>query len=172
MCDLFEGKTVCVLISENIIEDRVLCKNILCLGDELYLINNPKLQRFPYSYMSPKKMITMELKKHKENLSFVDILVLLQIEDYEEIFERKWRYLGNNKWICSVALGIAEGRKLFCLPWMYTSVMAYQMYRNNKIFQAIKKIGGNIIFPVESWISDYNLKKEDFCVRYVDEFCS
>ncbi len=45
-------------------------------------------------------------------MSCEDILNLLEITDTERI-DRQWRYLGNDKWIYSVALGIALGKKKF-----------------------------------------------------------
>lgn len=165
----FQEKNIYIIISEKEIKDRDLCKKIFKDINKIYFIDNPKLNRFPYNYLTPKIMINYVLKTAKKEMSFTDILELLEINDYIERFERPWRYLGNNKWVCSAALGIAEGREYFCLPWMHTSVMDYQEYRNNQIFQAMKKIGGNIILPVEGLIKNRFINEEDVCIKYIDE---
>lgn len=52
---------------------------------------------------------------------------------------------------------------------MRTCVMDYQEYRNNQIFQAVKKIDGNIIFPVEGLINNRFIDDGDICIKYLDE---
>lgn len=167
--NFFQEGNVYIIISEKKIKDVDLCKKIFGDVNDIYFIDNPKLRKIPYSQLTPKRMINHVLKKTKKEMSFDDILGILEINDYIERFERPWRYLGNNKWICSVALGIAEGRKYFCLPWMHTGVMEYQEYRNRQIFQAMKKIGGNIIFPVEGLVKNRFIDEEDMCIKYIDE---
>ena len=167
--NLFREGNIYFIVSINEIKDRDLCERILGDTSDIYFINNPKLQRFPYNCLTPKCMINYVLKKTQKKLTFNNILELLEIDDYTERFERPWKYLGNNKWICSAALGLAEGKKYFCLPWMRTCVMDYQEYRNNQIFQAIKKINGKIIFPVEGLIDNRFIDDRDICIKYLDE---
>lgn len=83
--------------------------------------------------------------------------------------EQPWKFLGNDRWIYSVALGLAQGKKYFCMPWMDKSVMKYQEYRNYKIFQAIKKVDAKIIFPIEGMIEHHLIIDEDIVVINFEE---
>lgn len=103
----YSEKEIYIIVSVKEIKDRDLCERILGDTSGIYFIDNPKLKRFPYSCLTPKCMINYVLKRNHKRLSFNNILELLEIDDYTERFERPWKYLGNNKWICSAALGIA-----------------------------------------------------------------
>ena len=75
---------------------------------------------------------------------------LLEMEDVKYVYDKKWKYIGNFKWICSVAVGIAQGKKYFIMPWLSKCELDYQEYRLEKIFKAMEIIGGTIVCPVES----------------------
>lgn len=152
-----DGYNAYVIICNKNIEYRGIIDNL----NEWYLVDDPVLKKFPYKYTNPKKLIEYEVKKNKREISFSDILKLLDIKEYYERFEQPWIYLGNNKWICSVALGIARDEKFFLMPWMYKSVLEYQEYRNKQIFNAIKNVGGVVVFPVEGIIKDSFLNQND-----------
>lgn len=169
MIDIFEDKSVCMLVCTKEIDLIELCGRVFEDTNDVYFIDNAKLKNFPYKFFTPRFLIQCVLKKNKSSFSFDEILELLKVNDYQERFERQWRYLGNNKWLCSVALGIAKEKKYFCLPWMYKSVMEYQEYRNNQIFGAIKRINGKIIFPIEGVIKNRYIDASDVCIKYLDE---
>ncbi len=169
MIDLFEDKSLCMLVCTKEENNINLCKKIFNDMKDVYFIDNAKLEKFPYKLLTPKFMIQLELRKNKSKNTFVDILELFEVDDYQERFDRQWRYLGNNRWLCSAALGVAQGKKYFCLPWMYMSVMEYQEYRNNQILGAIKKINGKIFFPIEGVIKNRYIDDDDVCVKCFKE---
>lgn len=151
--EVLESFNACVIICKKSDADSIIGA-FLENTDELYLVDNPELNKFPYKYISIKKMIEYEIRKNKSKLSYDEILELLNIKEYFERFNRPWRYLGNHKWICSVALGIAKGKKVFLMPWMYKNVLVYQEYRNKQIFDAMEKLGGIVLFSVEEILKD------------------
>ena len=86
-------------------------------------------------------------------------------EDVKDVyFVRQWRYLGNDKWIYSVALGIALGKKNFCMPWMPT--MDYQEYRNSLIINAMKKVNGKVLFPLGEVKEFRFIDKQDIVIKH------
>lgn len=159
-----DGYNAYVIICNKNIEYRMIIDNL----NGWYLVDNPILNKIPYKYSNPKRMIEHEIRKNKNKCSYSDILELLNIEEYYERFDRSWRYLGNNKWICSVALGIARGKRFFLMPWMYKSVLEYQEYRNKQIYNAIKKVGGIVVFPVEGIVKDSFLNQKDVYKIHMD----
>lgn len=118
--------------------------------EDFYIVNNPILFNFPGSSFTPKIFIKWHTYKKNNEFNFKRIIDLLEMEDVKYVYDKKWKYIGNFKWICSVAVGIAQGKKYFIMPWLSKCELDYQEYRLEKIFKAMEIIGGTIVCPVES----------------------
>lgn len=163
MLNLFEIKSAYLIVCSENIKDTQLCKYVFEDTKDIYFVDNNILKRFPCKFLSPKKLLTFMLKKKHSRKSLVDILSLLELTDNERI-NRQWRYLGNDKWIYSVALGIVLGKENFCMPWM--PMMDYQEYRNSLIISAMKKMNGKVLFPLGEVKEFRFIDKQDIMIRH------
>jgi hypothetical protein len=158
--DYLSQKKAFVVVCEKDDEQDVV-KQIVYNRKNVYYVNNKKIFGFPYKYFKPLKMIHRAIKMNKNIHSIDEILKLLQFdEEVKERLERPWKYQGNYKWFFSVAYGIANGEKIFVMPWMHKGVLDYQEYRNNLICQAISKIQGTILFVVQEIPKDSFLNSQ------------
>lgn len=163
MLDLIETQSACLIFCSKDIETIKLCEYVFGDVKNVYFVNNNILNRFPCKLFSPKKLLTIILRKKYSKMSCEDILNLLEMTDTERI-DRQWRYLGNDKWIYSVALGIALGKKNFCMPWMPT--IDYQEYRNSLIINAMKKVNGKVLFPLAEMKEFRFIDKQDIVIKH------
>lgn len=98
-------------------------------------------------YMRVDQSIKRALKKNKSPLTYEEIINSLELR--KDYINRPLRYTGNNIWICSMAIGIAKGKKIFCLPWLNIGELKCQVYRLNLMAKVAESIDGILIVPVE-----------------------
>lgn len=163
---MIENQNAYLIVCSKNVEDIKICESVFKDEKDVYFVNNNMLNRFPCKFFSPKKLFTFILKKEHSKISCADILSLLEMTDTTRI-DRQWRYLGNDKWIYSVALGIALGKKNFCMPWM--PMMDYQEYRNSLIINAMKKINGKVLFPLGEVREFRFINKQDIVIKHFDD---
>jgi len=57
---------------------------------------------------------------------------------------------GNTAWRITVAIGIAQGKKIFCFPWKSNSFLRTLVYTLERIAAIIKENGGILLLPTEN----------------------
>lgn len=147
---MMDKKTIYVIVCSKECYELKRMRDLKKYNKDLYIVNNPMLYNFPSNNFTPKQTIKWCSYRKKSRYTFENIIKLLEMEEVAHIYNRKWKYIGNFKWICSVAVGIVQGKKYFVMPWLSKCELDYQEYRLEKIFNAIKMIGGTIVCPIES----------------------
>lgn len=132
------------------VETKIFLNNKLCKIEDIrkqscYLAESKK-----DNSKSIYRRIELGIKKNKEFKSPNDIIDLLQLGDQTERLKRPLKYTGNFCWIFSLAIGIANGKKIFCFPWLNKREIEVFDVQFEMMSEAIKKIGGILIVPIES----------------------
>ncbi len=97
----------------------------------------------------------MALSKTKSNLTIENIKSRFELSD--ERFDRDIRFVSNEIWQISIAIGYAEERSVFIFP-LIDSKNANTLNRLNSIIEELKHNKKTVIIPV--------MNKEDICIKY------
>lgn len=157
---MVDKEKIYVIVCSRECDELKIIRDLKKYNKDLYIVNNPMLFNFPGNNFTPKQIIKWCSYRKKSRYTFENIINLLEMDEVAYIYNRKWKYMGNFKWICSVAVGIAQGKKYYIMPWISKCELDYQEYRLEKIFKAIKIIGGTMVCPIES-VGDKRIFEEN-----------
>lgn len=124
-------------------------------------------EKFPHNIFNAtvKQHIKRALKKSKIKYSYKEIIEMFQLE--EVFLNRKFKYLGRNRWLYSFAIGFAKGKKVFCSRWMSEEEFGSQLYRLNIMENIAKKEDLIMIIPVEG-VKHFFMEESGFTYRIVE----
>lgn len=157
---MVDKEKIYVIVCSRECDELKIIRDLKKYNKDLYIVNNPMLFNFPGNNFTPKQIIKWCSYRKKSRYTFENIINLLEMDEVAYIYNRKWKYMGNFKWICSVAVGIAQGKKYYIMPWISKCELDYQEFRLEKIFKAIKIIGGTMVCPIES-VGDKRIFEEN-----------
>jgi ABC-type multidrug transport system ATPase subunit len=91
-----------------------------------------------------RKQIENGLKEN-QLMSFNEICELFELSSSR--LDRNIEHVGNERWNASMAIGLAQGKKIYCFPWLYTGTLNvnYKLIKN--CVNVLKERGGIIIIP-------------------------
>lgn len=113
-----------------------------------YIGNIPKNLRIFYKINTVEQLIRRGIKKSKTDLSYEWIVSSLQLEPM--MLKKSLLDTGKEIWIYSVAIGLANGKKIFCFPWLSNNDLKGQSSQIDMIARIVKKLEFIAILPVES----------------------
>lgn len=88
------------------------------------------------------------LTKGNTGHTYEELVDKLELD--EGRLSRRIDHTGNERWRITMAIGLAEGRKIFCYPWMTSSEFKIKPYTTSMMGKLIAADGGILLIPIEN----------------------
>lgn len=113
--NFYEGK---IFIDDRESSIKQLIKNSWYVGTDLYTYNSKKLFGNKPKIMKKtiKEQIEIGIQNVNHDLDFGTIQRVFNLSN--ERVDRNIEYVSGERWKASAAIGYANGKKLFCFPWL------------------------------------------------------
>lgn len=114
--------------------------------------------KFPHNIFrtTVEQHIKRALRKNKTKYSYDNIVDMFELK--KTFLERRILALSHNMWLYSFAVGFAEGKKIFCLPWFTEGRLQTQTYRFAVLADVAKKEDLIILIPAKNDYAFHNGK--------------
>ena len=134
-------------ISKFFINDKEV--SLTCLQSISCLLGCYNKNRFAACNKSARKQLTKAIKNGTSKYSLNELQQLFGLS--EERMDRPLYKTSREAWRITAAIGLAEGKKIFCLPWKSNQyVVGGVQYSLEIIAKVIKKEGGILLMPLEN----------------------
>ena len=97
---------------------------------------------------SAKNQLTRAIRKENSKYSMEELKSMFGLT--EERFDRPLYMTGNEVWRITAAVGLANGKRIFCFPWLTNNYLKPLIYAIEKMAEIIKKNDGILLLPVEN----------------------
>lgn len=87
-----------------------------------------------------------------------DIMGMFEIAPFR--FERPLKAVGNECWRAMAAIGFANGKQIFCFPWLSAKMVEYFYYQLTAPMNKLAELGATVVLPTTYNFrehSDYNI---------------
>ncbi|WP_138751237.1 hypothetical protein [Paenibacillus sinopodophylli] len=129
-----------IKINGEIANSKLLGSNSIHIGEGL----NPKR----WLIVDSKKTIRQQLEEGDSSYSINDLIALLDLAPSR--LDRSIKYISNERWNASVAIGLAHSKHVYCFPWFNTdwkSIIHFRLKYCADVLRANNKI---MIIPTDS----------------------
>ncbi|WP_084783439.1 ATP-binding cassette domain-containing protein [Paenibacillus sp. FJAT-26967] len=108
-----------------------------------------------------RQQIKQGLERRNSKYTFQEIVDLFELSSSR--LNRSLRYISNERWNASIAIGLANGKSIFCFPWLSTGWIQSIQGRINTCARILKDRGAIIIIPTSKKdtlndIADYSVE--------------
>ena len=136
------------------------------IGNDLYKyrINSLFCNRIRINKKTIKEQIEYGVRCQLIDKDFLTIQKMFNISS--ERIERNINYVGFERWKASAAIGYANGKRIFCCPWMNSSDIEYLREQLSQTVNVLIDEGCVVIFPITK---EENIKKlsDKNCMIYL-----
>ena len=99
-----------------------------------------------------EKIVEKALKKQNSDISSKEICELFHI--YEGRFQRPLNAVGNELFRCMAAIGYANGRDVFCFPWISKKLVTYYIRNILDVLEILCNLNKIVLFPTDFPFTD------------------
>lgn len=147
---MHEGK---IYYNGNNVSQMQISKKCCYVGDDVVKA------RYLKRHMTIKEQIEYGLRNIKSSsLNVNEIQNLFLISD--ERFTRRLKYVSGERWKASAAIGYANGRSIYCYPWLNTKDIEHLKEQISGTIEILKNAGAIIIVPTTKEENIYKISSD------------